>query len=172
MQFARIFTLLVVPQSKKNALGFTLIELIVAITIMMMLLGSGIISYLQFNDRQSVLSAGEELTSLLRVAQTRARVGDRPSGCDQLLAYYVRASFESSTVSLVAECENGTFPRSEMVLTANTQAAQAINIGFKVLHGGVINPGSISLTSPQGIEYGLSVTEGGEIIGGQLLGQE
>jgi type II secretory pathway pseudopilin PulG len=170
MQFARIYTLFTSQSSKKLALGFTLIELIVTITIMMLLLGSGIVSYLRFNDRQAVLAAGEELSSLLRVAQTRARVGDRPSGCYQLQAYHVRAVFGSSTVNLVAVCENGTFTRTETSLTSNIRAAQEIDVGFRVLHGGVINPGTLTLVSPQGIEYQLSVTEGGEITSGQLVG--
>jgi len=170
MQIAGNFTNSTLHKSKKLVLGFTLIELIVTITIMMLLLGSGIVSYLRFNDRQAVLAAGEELTAILRVAQTRARVGDRPDGCDQLQAYHVRLPFESSVVSLVAECENGSFTRSQITLSANTQATQAIDIGFRVLHGGVINPGTVTLSSPQGLEYQLSVTEGGEITGGQLVG--
>jgi hypothetical protein len=67
-------------------------------------------------------------------------------------------------------CENGTFTHTKTSLTSNTRAAQEIDVGFRVLHGGVINPGTLTLVSPQGIEYQLSVTEGGEITSGQLVG--
>jgi prepilin-type N-terminal cleavage/methylation domain-containing protein len=159
------------PQLKESLgeLGFTLIELIVVIAIMMLLLGSGIVTYLQFNDRQAVLAAGAELTDLLRVAQTRARLGDKPAGCDKLFAYYVRAPIDSSTLRLEAECDTGSFLRSETTLTANTRATQAINIGFEVLQGGVINPGNISLLSPAGLQFQLTVNAGGEITKGELV---
>lgn len=149
--------------------GFTLIELIVAISIMMLLLGSGIVSYLTFNDRQGLLSGMSEVKSLLRTAQTRARLGDRPEGCDRLLYYEVRIPVESSTASLIAECENGAYTRSEITLSANTRAVNLVAVQFKVLHGGVINPGAVTLETAQGLTYVFDVTEGGEVTAGALV---
>jgi len=155
-------------KSAKSQVGFTLIELIVAISIMMLLLGSGVVTYLRFNDRQGLLAGVNELKSVLRTAQTRARLGDRPEGCDRLLYYEVRLPVQSSTVSLIAECENGPYTRSEVVLSAQTRAVSLIETQFKVLHGGVINPGTITLESPQGLSYSFAVTEGGEVTAGAL----
>lgn len=149
--------------------GFTLIELLVAITIMMLLLGTGIVSYLRFNDRQGLVSGAQELSNVLRAAQTRARLGDRPAGCERLELYAVRMSVESSTVTSVAECENGSFARSEQTLTAGTRAVDAIDVQFKVLHGGVINAGEILLESPQGMRYSLFVEEGGQVTTGGIV---
>lgn len=149
--------------------GFTLIELIVAISIMMLLLGSGIVSYLTFNDRQGLLAGVSEVKSLLRTAQTRARLGDRPEGCDRLLYYEVRIPVESSVANLLAECENGTYTRSEVTLSGNTRAVSLIAVQFKVLHGGVINPGTLTLETSQGLTYSFEVTEGGEVTEGSLV---
>lgn len=149
--------------------GFTLIELIVVISIMVLMLGTGVISYLQFNDRQALLAATEELTTVLRSAQTRARTGDRPEGCDRLLSYSVRVPAGSSIVTLSAVCENDTYSRSENTLSGGTTASGLIDVEFRSLHGGVINPGVIILESPQDLQYSFEITEGGEITKGDFV---
>lgn len=149
--------------------GFTLIELIVAVAIMMLLLGTGLISYLQFNDRQSLITVGEDMIGIVRMAQMRARAGDRPAGCDRLEAYYLRAPLQSSSITLLADCENDEVIHSTYELKSGVVTAQSLDMGFRVLHGGVINPGTIALQSPQGLQYEFVVTEGGEVQVGAIV---
>lgn len=157
-----------VPTRKWQA-GFTLVELIIAVAIMVLMLGTGVISYLQFNDRQALLAGAQELGSIMRVAQTRAKNGERPSGCDRLLSYSVRMPAGSSVATVSAVCENGSYVRSETTLTGRTTAQSVINVEFRSLHGGVINPGAFILESPQNMQYAFEVTEGGEITKGSLV---
>jgi len=155
------------PSSLKQS-GFTLIELLVAITIMFLILGTGVVSYLQFNDRQALLAGVEELKTLLRTAQTRARLGDKPAGCDRLEAYAVQMAVDSSTARLVAICQNDSYQTAEIRLPGNTQLASAIDIQFRVLHGGVINPAEITLVSPFELAFSFQVSEGGQISAGSF----
>jgi prepilin-type N-terminal cleavage/methylation domain-containing protein len=148
--------------------GFTLIELLVAIAIMMLILGASLVSYLRFNDRQGVIAAGDELRTMVRNAQTRARIGDKPSGCDKLLSYRVRVPAQSNIATMTAECESGSVTRSEITLSSGARASTLINVEFLVLHGGVVNPGTLTLESPQGLVYSFAITAGGEVGGGAI----
>ena len=49
-----------------------------------LLLGGTIVGYRKFNDRQLVIQSGKEFVSVLRLAQKRASVGDKPDivGCN------------------------------------------------------------------------------------------
>ncbi len=153
--------------------GFTLIELLVGITIMLLLLGGGIASFVNFNDRQTLVGAGKEFQTYLRSAQTKARVGDRPDTCPRLLSYAVSAGQGTNQVQVVARCEVGgidtpqirntyTFPPN-IILNAN------VDIRFGVLSGGVTNPGDVVLRSTTTDQtYTITVTQGGEIRDGVL----
>lgn len=71
--------------------GFTLVEILVAIGIMSLIIGIGGISYRDYSNRQQVTSAAREIRSALRLAQTRAFSGEKPSGCNgNLLSYSFR----------------------------------------------------------------------------------
>jgi hypothetical protein len=141
---------------------------------MQLLLGAGIASFVRFNDRQTLLSAGKELQTYLRSAQTKARVGDRPSSCDKLLAYAVVAGQGTNQVQLRALCDNS---GGAGVVTPITYATyqfpssilfeSAVNMQFGVLLGGVTNPGTITLESTTTTQtYAITVTQGGEISDG------
>lgn len=154
--------------------GFTLIEMLVAITIMLLLFGIGIVSYLRFDSRQQLIQAGEELKSDLRIAQARARTGDRPDGCDRLLAYEV--AFTSDQTYEVREiCEPPiTSVRSEGVFKRGVRisAIPASPIAFRSVHGGVDNPQTFELVlDSSDLRWQVSVTAGGEISGGGFVGE-
>lgn len=74
--------------SLSRSLGFSLVELMVTVTIMLALTGGGIAGYLNLRSRQNLVNAGKEVEQLLRSAQKKARVGDKPSGCTGALTGY------------------------------------------------------------------------------------
>src|SRR3989344_8320932 len=57
--------------------GFSLIEILIAVSIITLLLGIGIASYLSFNDRQKLKAAGLNLKNTLREAQSKAFTGEK-----------------------------------------------------------------------------------------------
>ena len=152
--------------------GYTLIEILVTVTIMLLLVGGGIVSYVRFNDRQTMIGTARELQGLLRAAQTKARVGDRPEGCDHLRAYVLRLAAQSSTVNLIADCDNSEIIKETIELDSNITAQSAVDIQFQALHGGVITPQTITLQSAGGMGYEFLVSKGGEISEGAFTGDD
>jgi len=67
----------------KSVYGFTLIELMIVMVITVFLIGGGIAAYTNFNERQTVKSAGTQLYNDLRFAQSKASSQEKPAGCGQ-----------------------------------------------------------------------------------------
>lgn len=153
-------------QMKKN--GFTFLELLVSITILMLIVGGGIASYIVFNERQQLTGAAKELQAYFRSAQTRARSGDVPPGCETLTGYAVKAFSDSSLVTVRAICSNGDIVRSEHNLTGGVMPNTNFDVIFGVLKGGVTGAQDISL-SLGSRSYTFKVTAGGEITQGELI---
>jgi prepilin-type N-terminal cleavage/methylation domain-containing protein len=146
--------------------GFTLIELLVAVTVMMLMLGGGVAGYSRLNRRQNLVNAGRETQLMMRAAQKKARVGERPAGCDKLLAYTVQVlSSDLTVLNLTANCESGNFPRSSYTTPSGITFASAINMKFQVLHGGVQGAKEVVLNSSTQ-EFSFDVDEGGQITEG------
>lgn len=151
-----------------NSQGFTLIEMLIAVGIMLILVGGGIAAFITFNDKQRLQSSSKLLQTYLRTAQAKARLGDRPAACTKLLGYSVRMQPTGGVVEMVALCE----PTEVTVQTFNLDGIEAaqvdgqpMNIEFQVLHGGVQNFGTVSLVSSAGYQQNFVVSQGGEIGG-------
>lgn len=61
--------------------GFTLIEILVGLTIVALLFGVGYASYRDFARRQILNSSYDKIRSSLSLAQQLALSGDKPAGC-------------------------------------------------------------------------------------------
>jgi prepilin-type N-terminal cleavage/methylation domain-containing protein len=124
-------------KSKQKFSGFTLIEMLVVITLTGILFGIGLTSYNTFNRNQILQQAAEQLRSDLRLAQNKALAGQKLDGyCiqnNETLKGY-RLLFDSATeYSIRAICSNGDVPSS---------AIKTVNLDSK----------DISITST--IDYG------------------
>ncbi|MEK7527851.1 MAG: prepilin-type N-terminal cleavage/methylation domain-containing protein [Patescibacteria group bacterium] len=71
----------------KISFGFTFIELMVVITIGMMVMGTGMVFFNRFNERQKLKSVQEEVVSNLRLAQNFAKSRQRPAGGSENVVY-------------------------------------------------------------------------------------
>jgi len=144
--------------------GFTLIEMLISVTVMLLVVGGGIAAFLNFNDAQNLQGEGKELVSILRAAQSKARVGDRPDGCTGLSGYAVRGTAQGTGVQMYAICEGGDFLREEYQFEGDVVLDNSFDITFQSLQGGVIGADTISLTSASQEEpYEIEVNVGGEI---------
>lgn len=77
--------------------AFTLIELIVVITVILVLVSSAIVSFNTYNDRQRVRQAIQTLKSDLRYAQSKAISGQKPAlDCEIFEGYEIKFPDETS----------------------------------------------------------------------------
>ena len=89
-----------------KSIGFTIIELMVSVGVLMLLTGGLLASYNNYTQGQQLKQAALTLKANLRLAQSRALSGLKPSsGCSELVGYAV--SFTFSTYSVQAQCTNG-----------------------------------------------------------------
>lgn len=63
----------------KNGAGFTLIELLITVTIMALLVGGGVAAYNNFNENQKLSQGTNYIKGILRKAQSKTSVGEKPS---------------------------------------------------------------------------------------------
>ncbi len=168
----------------KKEFGFTLIEMIVTIGIMLMLAGGGIAAFIRFNDKQTVQVAVNDLQTLLRAAQTKAKVGENAESCRtnflptvlSLRSYRVNLDEDTNTAILSAVCTDGKFPpygRIEYIersrinfdsnVSARIQGGGSLDVEFLSLLGGVDGAGIVEVSRLGAYTYDFEISSGGEI---------
>lgn len=151
--------------------GFTLIELIVSIAILLLLVLGLIASYNNFNQSQQVGQAARTVKASLKLGQSKALSGLKPaSGCTELRGYTV--SFTGATYSMQALCSE-----AEGLVGATVNLSLPANISFSPVPGsftfGVVTRGLLGVTSPVtititgfGKTYTLTVEPNGVVTDG------
>ena len=86
--------------------GFTLIEILVSVTLLLLMSGLLVAGYNNFNDTQAVKQAATSVKSNLRAIRTDASFGKKPDGCETLVGYTIEFPDES-TYQAVALCVVG-----------------------------------------------------------------
>jgi type II secretory pathway pseudopilin PulG len=90
---------------KKTALGYTLIELLIVITLIVLLFTLGMAQYNQFNRRQILTKARDELVSNLRLVQSKSLAGEKPDACgDEALTGHKLKFIDNQKYEIVAVC--------------------------------------------------------------------
>lgn len=151
--------------------GFTLIELMVAVGIMLLLTGGGIATFIRFNDRQAVQGAANQLQTIFRSAQVKARAGEKPAACDRLTGYRVQTTANTSQVVLSAVCNNGVFAHSTINLQNSVVAEGSYTMTFANLYGGVTGASTVIIRSSGAnlLRYSFTITNSGEVSEGAFL---
>lgn len=155
-------------QNRKKLEGFSLIELIVVVSIMTLLTGGGIGAYITFNDRQTLRTSALEVQTYLRSAQKRAQTGDRPDSCDRLDKYRFFMGANSNIVTIQIACSNTTITADQYILPEGIKADAAYDIQFAGLHGGVTGTTDVRLNF-KNYAYEFEVGPGGEISSGDFV---
>ena len=122
--------------------GFTLIELLVAISIIGILFTIGMAQYRNFNRRQILLQASQDLKNNLRSAQSRALAGEKTaSWCDDTGEYLrgYRLRFSSASNYLIESvCSDDTvLTIKDFNLPSNVTGENGKTVLFKALGQGV-----------------------------------
>lgn len=75
--------------------GFTLIELIIVVTVILVISVVTLLNYNAYTDKQRVKQAGLTLRSDLRLAQTKATAGQKPAVCGDATLVSYRVTFST-----------------------------------------------------------------------------
>ncbi|MBI5620309.1 type II secretion system protein [Candidatus Gottesmanbacteria bacterium] len=127
--------------------GFTFIELLVSVAIVMAVTGGVIANYNTYNDSQKARNAILTVKNNLRFAQSRAYNGDKPaSGCSQLRGYQV--TFTASSYTMQASCTEGLAGEGKTVALESGLAFSPVPsaILFGVLSRGIDTGVTITVT--------------------------
>ncbi len=119
--------------------GFTLIELLISIVIITILLSVSFAGYAGLNQRQTVITAGQNLKNIIRDAQSRANNSEldcSPSKCNCALASDIQFSgwyVDFVNKKIYGKCSSTTFDdkafglSTEVVITPYITPANLLN---------------------------------------------
>lgn len=121
--------------------GYSLLEVLVAVTIIGILTGSSLVGYNRFQGRQGLKSAGEQLVSDLRLTQQKALSGEKAAGWCQGLTDSLtgwRLIFTSAAVyDIRGVCSSGTTTVFKSITLPNsaTKSAGSNSVDFAAVNG-------------------------------------
>jgi prepilin-type N-terminal cleavage/methylation domain-containing protein len=154
----------------KNKNGFTLVELLVGVTIIVILFSIGLASYRNFARRQELQGYIKTLTSDLRSAQQLALSGQKPDPsiglCDRLNGYsFFRSGSDSYQIR--ANCSEGErivktvdLPTTIVISsTVSTTRFKVLGLGTDLVSDNIITLSSTATGNSADVTIGV----GGEI---------
>lgn len=97
--------------------GFSLIELLVVLVIILSITGFGISNYASFIDTQRLKQGGKTFINDLRFIQNRAMSSVKPRECGEFPLIAYRVSFSQNTYSYATVCSNGVFSEANGVFS-------------------------------------------------------
>lgn len=156
---------------KKVSQAFTMIELLVGISIMAIVFTIGVANYRDFSRRQALVGVEKSLKADLRTAQQLALSGKKPdSGSCDVLNSYTFALNGSSGYRISANCSSGlgtTLIEYKLVSLANEFSISSTNpsVEFKVLgHGtNLVSSNTFTLNHTGGMQTTVVLGVGGDV---------
>lgn len=158
----------------KSQKGYTLIEILVGLTIIGLLFGVGYANFRGFSRRQAVLAAVKIMQGDLRLAQEMALAGQKPADakCDSpnTLNGYNLNIVSASEYKIEANCTGGIVTVKDVILSSDLSVSTPVPnpITFNVLGNGTNIPSgqnsSIDIAQTgTGNKSTLTLTSGGQI---------
>lgn len=143
--------------------GYTFIELLVTVAIVLVMTGGVIVNYNTYNDTQKTRAVALTVKNNLRFAQGRAYNGEKPpEGCSVLLGYQV--NFTASTYTVQAKCSEGLAGTAQnfSLETGISLSPVPSTVTFRVLSRGIDTDTTIKVVGP-GKSYQFGVTRSGDM---------
>jgi prepilin-type N-terminal cleavage/methylation domain-containing protein len=153
--------------SIKYSSAYTLVEILVALTIIGLLFSFGFVSFRDFSRRQAIADAAKMIQGDLRLAQGDAMTGQKPNGCTTTLDSYSFNVQSLSRYTIEANCAVIPPPVKDVTLPSDITITAPYPLKFKVLGQGTNITGTewvLTLTQVgTGDTKSVTVTLGGEI---------
>ncbi|MBP9669993.1 prepilin-type N-terminal cleavage/methylation domain-containing protein [Candidatus Woesebacteria bacterium] len=145
--------------------GFTLIELMIAVTIITIMVSFGFSAYGKARERQVGVSAGEQIITLLQSNLTQALVGNKD--CQGKYLSQELVITPPGTFSSTSQCE-GDDGITMTTIIPDIVLANSATLNFNPLTKGInLQNGATELllnyTTPSGISYQIKVNNSGTI---------
>jgi len=122
---------------RKSCSGFTVVELLIILSLMALLFTLGIAQYNRFNRSQSLVKARDELISNLRLTQSKALGAEKPSSCTESLSGHKLKFIDNRHYKIVAVCGEEIDIKTDIALPSGVSKQAGSNeIFFKVLSQG------------------------------------
>jgi prepilin-type N-terminal cleavage/methylation domain-containing protein len=158
-------------KNPSSNLGFSLVELLFTLSLIALLFSLGIAQYNRFNRSQTLTRTKDELVSNLRLAQSKAMVAEKPSGCGEEKLEGHRLEFINNySYKIVAVCNCIDCPEVKAAINFPSNIVKQSGpdeIFFKVLNRGIEFVGSqpplvLSLVGSDETQM-INLTTAGEI---------
>ncbi len=163
----------------KKSSGYTLVEILVALTIVGLIFGIGYVNFRDFSRRQALAGVVRKIKGDLRVAQEDATSGQKPNDpfnrcvdptdvTKPLLNGYNFSVLNAQTYVIQAACSGGTVEVKRVQISSDISISMSSpSILFKILGQGTnigATPASITLTQAgTNSQAVITVSSGGEI---------
>lgn len=129
--------------------GFTLIEILVVVSITAILGVVSIASFTSYSDNRTLESATDDVVSILNTAKSRSLSQVKPAACgtQTLQGYRVLITIPGPTYDLLVVCGTNTYlvERKKLPNKVTFMTGSTTTISFRVLNGSA-NPGTITLS--------------------------
>ncbi len=141
--------------------GFTLIELIVSISIILLLVSSSLAVFSVFRSKRSAINDSQLVANTLRDGHRRSLSGLKPDGCVNVSLSGYTVTVVSSSLQLVATCPGGTPVQETVNLPSGKITAGSGAYFFPAVSGGATS-GSIDVCTQNNL-FRVTITTAGSI---------
>jgi prepilin-type N-terminal cleavage/methylation domain-containing protein len=113
-----------------KASGFTLIELMITIVLIVLLSGGALAAYLSFNKSQTMQNDARQVLSELNKARTMATSQQYPAGCTSLQGVKVAGIVNETDITVTTLCGSGNYFGEPIKVLISSTFSSAVNITF------------------------------------------
>ncbi len=143
------------------AKGFTLIELVVVISIIAILTGGGLAVFSGFRSGRAALSDAQTVVDVLNEAKRLAVSAEKPTECSAVTLQGYSVVVDATSLDLSAACLGGSPPTKTKNLTSGAVVGAPFSATFKVLTGST-QARTVDVCS-QGHLFRISITTAGSV---------
>lgn len=130
--------------------GYTLIELMVTVTIIVLITGGSMAAYLTFNESRQLDIDARAFTTLINKIRSKAIFLEYPSGCTGLNFFSLQSKDNSEgerkIISYFANCNSGSTDPVEEEVLGSSVFTGAFTINFLPLSGNISDGESVEVT--------------------------
>lgn len=141
--------------------GYTLIELLISISIMTLLVVSGTSAYYRSQQRHATRAETDELISILENTQKQANIGTRSNSCTgEFLGYQVVITTDSSSINITPRCQIASDPTTTTTFSYLTFSSDYSLTFLPLAYGINLGPNTSSLN----LEYSDNLSNTHQIL--------